>query len=303
MISNIVRFWSYVIFLIPSILCSIFILYHLIFDRTLRQSLNNYVIMIILLVILICEVTIYPWMLYYYHYNSIWERSLLFCTIWAFLDWSMGTIQASLLAWATIERHILIFHDQWMLTKKKRFFIHYLPPIILLIYYLIFYITVFFFPSCENFYDIFSAVCVTPCLILLNYNFSVFDAIVHQILPILIIVICSITLLIRVLWQKYRVNQPIQWRKFRKMTIQLLSISLLYIIFFAPFALIYTIYICGGRSERLSYVFDYATYLVYFLFPLFSFVCVLTLPEIRTKFVKFFSRHRQTRRVGVRGLT
>jgi hypothetical protein len=35
---------------------------------------------------------------------------------------SSYVIQGILFSWTIIERHILIFHDRWMITKKRRFF-------------------------------------------------------------------------------------------------------------------------------------------------------------------------------------
>jgi len=133
-ISSIGKFWLYLIFLIPSIICTLFVLYYLLFERTLRRSLNNHVIILLLLTVLFCELTQYPWMLYYFSYGNIWERPVAFCLIWGFIDCAVYALQLLLFAWATIERHILIYHDKWVLTKTKRFFVHYLPIIIIIIY-------------------------------------------------------------------------------------------------------------------------------------------------------------------------
>jgi hypothetical protein len=63
MISNTVKFWSYLTILIPSIVCSLFAIYHLLSDRTLRRSLNNHVIIVLLIIGLVPQVTDYPWLL------------------------------------------------------------------------------------------------------------------------------------------------------------------------------------------------------------------------------------------------
>ena len=163
MISIHVKFWFYLIMLIPSIICSIAVLCFLLFNRTDRHALNNQIIILLLVIGLICEVTIYPWMLYYYRSNGMWERSPIFCLIWAFIDWGLYITYTILFAWATIERHILIFHDAWIKTKIKRFFVHYLPMILLLLYCFLFHIVVQLFPPCENLFD-FDMICVYFCL-------------------------------------------------------------------------------------------------------------------------------------------
>jgi hypothetical protein len=296
MISNEAKFWSYLIFLIPSILCSVFALYHLLFDRTLRHALNNHVIVIILIIGLICGVTDYPWLLYYYQHEGVWERSLMFCQIWGYIDWGLYVTQTMLFAWATIERHILIFHDRWLSTKKKRFFIHYLPPIVLLLYCLTLYAIVYFFPTCPNVLDYFYVTCVDACLFD-DGTFGVFDTIVDEVLPVFVIIISSIALLLRVLWQKYRMGQPIQWRKQRKMTIQLLSISFLYLILLCPFTLVDFMLVCGFPLESIVDFREYALFLHFFMMLFLPFICVLSLPELRAKFIIVLHLHRPARRI------
>ena len=66
LIPNAAKFWSYLSFLIPAIVCSLFVLYHLFFDRALRRALNNHAVAVVLILGLICQITIYPWMLYFY---------------------------------------------------------------------------------------------------------------------------------------------------------------------------------------------------------------------------------------------
>lgn len=126
LILPIIKFWLYFIFLLPSIICTLFVLYYLLFDRTLRRALNNHVIILLLLTVLFCEVTMYPWMLYYYYHTDTWQRSFIFCSIWGYIDWAFYLMQIALFAWASIERHILIFHDSLVATRKKvSFFIIY----------------------------------------------------------------------------------------------------------------------------------------------------------------------------------
>ncbi|CAF3666484.1 unnamed protein product [Rotaria sp. Silwood1] len=50
-----VQFWLILIFEIPSIACSLFVLYHLVFDRQLRRALHNHVFIILLFINLITK--------------------------------------------------------------------------------------------------------------------------------------------------------------------------------------------------------------------------------------------------------
>ena len=294
MASDTLRFWSFLLVYIPSFLCLLFVLYHLLFDRALRNALHNHVIIILLFICLIAEVTFYPWMFYFYQNKHVWERSRMFCVIWGFLDWILYVLHTMLFAWATVERHILIFHDGWVSTKKRRFFVHYLPLILLPIYLFIFYAVMYFFPNCENRLQPSELLCIFPCLYDI-YVLSMWDFVADQILPILIIVLFSSGLLVRVLLQKVRMRRTIHWRKHRKMTIQLLSISFFYAMILLPYAAVYTVRLCGLTSPLITGFSAYTNFLSYFMILLFPFVCFMSLRELQTKMKNIFQLRQQIR--------
>ena len=300
-LSSTMVFWSYLLVLIPSIICSLFTLCYFLFDHTLRHALNNHVIILVLAIGLIYEITIYPWMLYYYHYKGLWKRNTSFCLIWTFIDWVFYILQIMLFAWATIERHILIFHDRWLSTKKQRFFLHYLPLVILPLYCLIFYVLVDFFVSCENSFSDYYMRCAYFC-INDRMGFYMWETIAHQVVPNLIIVVFSLALLARVIWRKHQIHQPIQWRKHRKMTIQVLSISILYLVFYFPHNLLNVMHLCGfsyAINRNLTIFVDFFSYFMMMLLP---FVCALALPELGGK-IKNISFVTTTSKSGHRALS
>ncbi len=134
------------------------------------------------------------------------------------------SLQIILFAWATIERHILIFHNQWLSTKIKRIFLHCFPMIFIVIYCFIYYLTVVVFLSCDYMNDQ-SPINGVPfhCLYGNDAFFLSWDLLCHQLIPTMIIVISIIALLVRILYQKSRLHRTIQWGKQRKMTIKLLQ--------------------------------------------------------------------------------
>ncbi len=78
-------------------------------------------------------------------------------------------------------------------------------------------------------------------------------------------------------------QRTINWILTRKMTIQLMIISLLYLIFWSPLALIslVRIYFIPNLIDNITYYYlYYTTYLVQLLMP---FVCIASLPEIWPK--------------------
>ncbi len=133
-ISQLVQFWLYLFLEIPSVICSIFVLYHLLFNRILRTALHNHIIIILLGINLIIELTNIPWILHYYRLGHVVQATRGFCMIWIFIDEALSVTTTILFAWATIERHILIFHDQLVSTRIEVLFVHYFPIGFLIVY-------------------------------------------------------------------------------------------------------------------------------------------------------------------------
>ncbi len=104
-ISATVRFWLFVIPNSLSILCYFFVLYHILFDRTLRQALHNHVIIILLFAGLIYELTTVPFMLHFCRVGNIRKPTIIFAHFWIFIDSLCYTMQMTGFAWASIERH------------------------------------------------------------------------------------------------------------------------------------------------------------------------------------------------------
>ncbi|CAF3410009.1 unnamed protein product [Rotaria sp. Silwood1] len=296
-IPSAVKFWLYLIFLVPSIICSVFLLCHLLWKRNLNRAVHNHAIIFFLIICLIHEITIYPWMLHFYNKEGTWKRTSFFCTFWLFIDWGLYYTQTILFAWATIERHILIFHGRWVSTKKKRLLIHYLPHIILVLYCLIYYIIVIFFPPCENIFDTYSLICIKLCWYASSSLLYTYDTIVHQILPILIIVGFSIGLLIRIRWQKHRIGQLLKWRKHWKMTLQLLFVSVIYLIFGLPLTIMSILYLGGVPLNVTAKFAEYALFFNYCTIILCPIASIISLPKLRNERKNMARSRRQARAV------
>ena len=294
---QLLRFWVYIVPLIPSILCSIFVLYHLLTQRALRTAANNHALILMLSFGLLYEVTDIIWYIHFYLTGTPLSATPIFCRIWVFNDGCLYIIITMLMAWASIERHILIFHQNWIATKIKRFFIHYLPLIVCSAYPTLFYGAIFFFIPCDVPFDYASGACGYYSCISLNQSLSLWDSLVNFLLPGCVIVIFSVALFVRVLYQRCRIHRRIEWRNHRKMTVQLLSISAVYFIFLLPPMVYNTVYSIGLPWDGGSDYFWATIYLGYFTVLLTPFVCVLSLPELRSKCKKIFF-FRQRRAIG-----
>lgn len=290
------RFWLLLIFDIPAITCSLFVLYHLLFDRAQRRALHNHTIIVLIIIALIFQLIDISWYLDFIRRGIVWPQTPAHCLVWWLVDLGFYNTDAIILAWASTERHILIFHNRWISTQKQRFFVHYLPLLILLLYTTIYYTIVIFFPPCENTYLYTLPVCAAiPCH-LLHPILGIWEMGVHGCLSTIIIAFASISLLIRAIMQKRR-HQAFQWKKFRKMIIQLLFISTLYLLFNLPIMTMWLARQCGlpadvGVEEEL--VAFFITYWVMMLLPIVS---LISLPNWKKKIFKLVNwewRHQTT---------
>ncbi|CAF1668399.1 unnamed protein product, partial [Adineta ricciae] len=182
------RFWLYLIPNISSVFCSLFVLYHFLFDRTLRQALNNHIMIVLLFIGLIYEVTSVPLMLNFYQNGNSWTFSPQFAHFWTFVDYLCYSTQIVGFAYASIERHILIFHSNWVSTRKRRFWIHYVPLTSVVVYQVAYYFWIILFPFCEEILrqSPFNGVpmsCALSNPVLYKYN-----TIAHQFLPVALII-------------------------------------------------------------------------------------------------------------------
>ncbi|CAF1450436.1 unnamed protein product [Adineta ricciae] len=298
-----IRFGFFLSSDILSVLCSLFVQYHLLTDRILRQALNNHAIIVLLCFVLTYELTTVPLMLYYYHVGDEWIISAGFSHFWTFIDYLSFTVQLTGFAWTSIERHILIFHNQWVHTKIKRFLIHYLPLLALIIYCFVYHFAFILFPSCETsiIMSPFNGVPI-PC-ILFEPFFIKYDAILHQIIPTFVIGISTVALFLRVHHQKARFNRSIQWRKERKIIIQSLSISLLYLSFMSPRMASQCCVLLGFTTKGVMTLYFNGAFLAIYTVFLFPFVCCVWIPEIGKKMNGLFLCERKRRRVIVPALS
>ncbi|CAF1317532.1 unnamed protein product [Adineta steineri] len=246
-------------------------------DRALRNALNNHVIIVMVFVDLILQFIDVTALTYYWRTGTALVSTRAFCFTWVSIH-SIGIVGAiNLVAWASIERHILIFHPKLVRTKTKRFFLHYLPLVICMMCPGVFYVTIFF---------------IVPCSITMDY--TKIDCGYYSCIGVIRSVGFA-ALIIRVLASKYRAGQQIQWRNYRKMAIQLLSISFLYIFLCCPSIFIYTAYMAGLPQNIATGFYSDMSYFSYYARTLTPFICALSMPELRTKFKTCFPCCRRRR--------
>ena len=283
-----VRFWTYLIFDILSIICSLFALYYLLSIRVVRRALHNHIIIVLLCTGLLKELINVPWTLYRIQFGVPPGRTRAFYLCTFFFGYALYSTQVMLVAWATLERHILVFHDKWLKTKRQRFLFHYLPVIAILIYCLTYYAVVTFGHFCTNqFASYLGGGYIAPCAYG-NFVLAIWELLVHHLIQTLIIIIFSIAMIVRVIRQRLRVHQRIIWRKHRRMTVQMLSISALYLAFNSPWAVTMFFLHSDLSKEKTKIYTVHALFLRDFIIFLYPFLCFGSCAELRQKFKKKF---------------
>ena len=233
-VSRAIRFWVLLPCGVLSVGCCLVLLYYFIRVPKLHRALYNHVVIILILLELLYLIIDIPLYLNYLRLASAWPAIPSTCLMWWLSANGLHETITILVAWAALERHVLVFHHQWLLTKKKRIYVHYLPIASILLYAVGFYGATIFFPSCQHLYQYTEEWCATPCLFN-NATFAIYQLLVNEILFTVLIILFSFTLLVRVIRHKQTcLRQPLQWRKHRRMTVQLLAIASPYFLFHLP---------------------------------------------------------------------
>ena len=276
------RFWLLLLFDIPSLACSLALLFHLFTNATARRALNNHVIMALLVVGLFSQLIDIPFYLSFLRLGYVWPSVPVSCLLWWFSATGISNLTNLLMAWASIERHILVFHNQWLRTRKVRFLAHYLPLATVLFYGSGFYLVLLLMFSCEQESAYHSDWCLYPCYYD-HQQIAFYDTLVNSILPTPVIVFASLLLIIRVIRRKYYFHRRIEWRRHRAMIMQLLSIQALFLLFNLPMASIVLTDVCGFLSDSTEQLVYYAYFLYHYVSLLMPFVCLAALPDFRKR--------------------
>jgi hypothetical protein len=266
----------------PSLICDLFIIIHFIrhWRKQIIKAPQNHVILCLLLVSFIQKITDAPFILYYLRWGVVIQQTYTFCVAWNWWDDSTLAVSLHLVTWCCIERHLFVFHNQMMKKKWCLILFHYIPLIICLLYTPVFYAIVEFFPTrCTNVWD-YSLICGGAC-----YSFDPFlgayDWLCNYGFPTLIILLANIFLFCRIIWQKVKQQRPVQWRRQKRMIIQLVFISLLYLILLLPSVIVGVIEALLLPTFLVDIQFNYFLYILYFINQLLSFVIVGSLPELQ----------------------
>ncbi|CAF0956985.1 unnamed protein product [Didymodactylos carnosus] len=265
------------IFQIPSVLCTLLIFYHFLKNnREYRHRIQNQILVLLLFInflIETIELTITETFL-----NFGFIQSSKICLFWITINYTLFALSLSLTAWTSIERYLFIFNAHFI--KKHLILLHYLPIIMLIIYTPLFYSGLILIYQCENDFDCTKYTCAGPCY-LYEAQLGITDWLINVFTPIIIIAVTNVTLIVQVIKQKYRMQRTNQWRRTIKLSIQLLSISFLYICGWFPYMTVSLIQIFENTLFLTHLVSTYVAYLAYVSALLLPFVSIICLPDIK----------------------
>ncbi|CAF1183615.1 unnamed protein product [Adineta ricciae] len=284
-----IRFWIYLISNVLSLPFCFFILFHLLFNRNLRETLSNHIIIVLLLLVLAMECIYFPLAVHYYRLGGNWHVPRPFSQLWTYSLFGLFPTQTVVFAWCTIERHILIFHNHLLATKANRILVHYVPLVVVPVYCLTYYGLNIFIPfhSICRYLDVQSTVIgvYLPCFFFNPIHLKI-DVIIHQIIPILIIITSTLALFFRFQRQRVHRRRSMQWKKQRKLIIQVLSIVTVFGVFQFPWALLESWNLFGIPFGSLGVIQNYMLFFNCYSVHLFPLVCIGTIPEISKKMAK-----------------
>jgi hypothetical protein len=292
------KFSMMLAFEIPAICFSIIIFAYFALNRTVRAKVQNHGWFVLLVVNFIQLVIDLPMPMSYYYLDKIFPASNAYCVWWTWCEFSLNTIGLFLMAWISVERHILIFHSHAIFqVRLKKWMYHFVPIAICLIWTPLFYFVIIVIsPYCTTEWDFDVVICGVPCYYI-EKSVGQFNVVFNIAIPLLVILIANVVLIIRVSYEKISRHQTINWRSHRKMIFQLWTISSVYLAFWLPLMMTKFIQITFIPSFMIDHL-DTIIFVVYFV-PLFlPMVCLSILPGLVKKLIKCIQKPKLNR-IGV----
>ncbi|UJR22464.1 hypothetical protein I4U23_025521 [Adineta vaga] len=282
--NRLVQYTLLQIVIVPSLICDLFLFIYFTrhWYKTIRNAPQNHLILCLLIISFIQKTTDMPLILYFFRWNTVAEKSYTFCAVWNLLNHSLDCMNLYLFAWYCIERHLFIFHFQIMKKTWCLIGFHYIPLIFFLLYALIFYLTVIFFIRiCSNNWNYSLIFCGDVCY-LYNSFWSLFDWLSNHLTPVLIIFIANSLLFFRILWQTIRQQRPNLYHRQKRMLIQMIFISTLYLILIVPQIIVQIIQIIQiHKFTPPVNQDDYFHYISYYINQFLPFVIFISFPKIQ----------------------
>ena len=289
----------------PSILCYLVLFYYFLRLPELRQQYYSHLMIIYLLLsgylVIIIDI---PLILAYIEDNYFilsMKYPQVFCTFWIVYDYSTWSINLWIMALLSLERYLLIFFKQAVMkNKKRRFLMYYFPiTIIVLLVFCWYLYLLILFPCTKTYFDFTAIICGSACYQIEGSEMiQNLDWIISGLLPVFLTVLFTLILIIHVLYQRHKIRRHVAqrdtWKRTRKMFLQLLPITLTFLVFIMPLIIVGLMAIINPWYFTTPYF--YVNFLAYCL-PLAIPFAVLSKQKVIRRRLLLLLRCREANRI------
>jgi hypothetical protein len=277
---------------IPAIILFLCIFAFFITNRIHLRQLQNRALLVLFIVNFIQLTFNLPIFLDFVRLNRVSPATGAYCRFWMFVESTLDSANEFLVAIMCFQRHILIFKPNIFHSRSKLYLFYYLPLLFAVVYSVGFYMgSVIFYPCDASQWNFTLTICGdTTCYFSSNRSLALYDWIVNTGLAIVVIILANIVLVIRVIRQKSRRQRVITWSKQRRMTLQLLSISSLYLVTWLPSIVLGSMSQFNPSSYLYGIQEDYISDIHYFICLLLPWICIGMLPDFNKWMLKHFHR-------------
>jgi hypothetical protein len=145
-----------------------------------------------------------PITLIYLHNGFVPSESI--CTGWIVLNYTLFLLSITLMAWASVERYLFIYHEQIILRHYA--LLHYAPITTSWLYSILFYLSTVVLYKCESIYDVHQYVCGGACYER-DLCLGLIDRIGNVLCMVFFTFIINLILIIRNVTQRHRMKRCI----------------------------------------------------------------------------------------------
>ncbi|CAF1614663.1 unnamed protein product [Rotaria magnacalcarata] len=282
-LARFIQFSLFILFMVPSILCALYVIYNVIKIRSFRKRFQNQTLIILVCVILldiICNLSI---TLSFYGHGSIGIQTIFFCELWEFLDYIFAAIIVWYTAIFTLERYMLVFYSNLLRSPKQKLIFHYVPIITIAVYLFVFYLLTTFVLVCSSAFTYNMHLCGIQCLDQQN-AVSTFNWLFNILFPVFVVIVGSLLLLVHVLWRRREMQRNLgNWSKNWRMIVQLLGIAIVYVIVWCPLICISLFSILFYHNDLIDQIEHYMYFTSYLCNIIIPIVAVFLTPELMQK--------------------
>ncbi|UJR20111.1 hypothetical protein I4U23_023245 [Adineta vaga] len=270
---------------IVSTICSLVLFYYSIRLPEIYKKQHNHVIICLLVANFLITTTELPLTLIYIYFGQVIPSSASLCLYWIFMNYLLFTTSGWIMAIASFQRYLFIFHKQLINTRLKHYLPIILPPILLFIWYT----SLIFFYPCQQFFDYTQLWCIGACYVY-EGTIGTIDWMLSSFTPVVLTIIFNIVLFIRVVHQKFKMRRGRTWRTTRKLALQIFLISFLFLIIYLPLTIFGLIRLWFDPLFLLVLTMVYFAYAIYLVPLLMPFICLISMPEIKIRIKRLFCR-------------